>query len=278
MTFQHFEQLNQTLVAERARTGLHQQAGQNRRMDQSPHRRKALVAQKPLEYLQQAARNSPRSTLTRLDRRWLNGSFGQLAFTSQLPSEVEMLADGPPFVSGCGRTGPPNRHKRGIVARHDLQRKHPANERLGLESQFFVQPAHAVRKQEYAASVLAVGQPMRRRHPAFAHDDGYASKFRPLFPLLRLDPSQFLMRQRHEAAAAASTALMAVPAFDDRQGLDRQRHPVILDELLWPANRRFDMVRGLMGVGRSGSCCALCDRSLRPLWSASPRACLRRAP
>src|SRR5438552_2191265 len=40
---------------------------------------------------------------------------------------------------------------------------------------------------------------------------------------------------------------MAVPAFDHRQRLDRQRHYAILDHLVWRASGRFVKVRDLVG-------------------------------
>lgn len=41
--------------------------------------------------------------------------------------------------------------------------------------------------------------------------------------------------------------------------LEGEGTSAILNDLIWSANWRFVMVRGLVGGQRSGTCCALCD-------------------
>ncbi len=109
-----------------------------------------------------------------------------------------------------------------VVHGDQLQRIHAANQRLGSETELLVNPAPSLLGQEHAPPVVALSQPIPSPKNALPDDRRDALIVRMLVPLLAAQPLQIVVVQRNHGAAAALAAAGAIPAFDDRQGFDRQ--------------------------------------------------------
>jgi hypothetical protein len=125
-------------------------------MDDSPNQRKTIFQHQALQRTQHDQGFFPIARLAMKDGRWTTRFFEQTAFGRQRAGRSTILFKlGALIRRGC-RTGASSGQESLLLQRHDLQREHPANERLGIWTMFGVNTATSVRQQENARSIFAL--------------------------------------------------------------------------------------------------------------------------
>jgi hypothetical protein len=105
-----------------------------------------------------------------------------------------------------------------------LERKHPANERFGGESELFVDQAEAVGLKKDTAPVWSLAKLLPGARVSEGNRGFDALELRPLVPSLRLEASQIVVGKRDDATAAADAALVTIPSLDRGQDVNGKGH------------------------------------------------------
>jgi hypothetical protein len=131
---------------------LSEQIAKAHAMHEPAHQRQPVIGGYPPDRVSQAVKIIPVSPRSSHNRR-RSCSFARIHIVQQPFQKTQMLANRPAAIYRSRWAAPHDSGQRFAVGLHNLQRKQPAHEGLGVGSEDFMNPTSSVVRQKHTASI-----------------------------------------------------------------------------------------------------------------------------